>query len=150
MSQYWTGICTPPPPAEAERRLVLQAVQEHTKRLCPTAAAAAGAATVTVREVRKAIQRLPPGSAPGPDAIPIAVYRRHADVMSAILAPVVTAIGRTNVVPEDFLLGVVNFFYKKGDHTDPANYRPITLRSPDWGLTTGCGRVCWPRASAPS
>ena len=113
---------------------VLHALRSHATAIPVAAATRAGAAVIHAAEVRAAMQRLPPGSAPGPDGIPIAIYRQHIAHLAPLLARVFTAIGRHRDVPHDFLLGAISFFYKKGPRTDPVNYRPITLLGADYRI----------------
>jgi exonuclease III len=136
MADFWASLCSPPQPAPADRAAVLAAVHAHAGRLPPAQAATAGSPTLSAAEVRKAIRRLPPSSAPGPDGIPIAVLRKHMGPAAVILARVFTAVGVLHRTPADFLLGAITFFYKKGDHADPANYRPITLLGADYRVLT--------------
>jgi hypothetical protein len=77
---------------------------------------------------------------------------------------VFNAVAAVQEVPPGFLMGVVTPIFKAGDHTQPANYRPITVLNTDYrilakaapatGLTActfcSCTCVCtlsWPQAS---
>lgn len=135
MARHWAAICTAPQPtpaAAAAQAQVLQAVRAHSAKLAPASAAAAGNAVITAAEVEAAICRLPPGSAPGPDGIPVDAYRKHASLLAPLLACVFTSMGQQQQAPADFLLGAISFFYKKGERCDPSNYRPITLLGADY------------------
>jgi exonuclease III len=132
MAAHWAGICSPPPPAPAARQAVMAAVHACAGRMEQGPAAAAGSASMRAAEVKAAVKRLKPGTAPGPDGLPVAVMRPHLGPVSAILARVFSAVGALQTTPPDFLLGAITFFYKSGDRADPANYRPITLLGADY------------------
>ena len=140
MAAHWAGISTPPPPDPTARADVLAALRAHCTTAPQAAAAAAGSPDVTEAEVLAALRKLPPGTAPGPDGIPIDAYRKHAAALSPLLAQVFSCMGaaaaRGSSAPSDFLLGAISFFYKKGPPSDPSNYRPITLLNADYRTLT--------------
>ena len=67
------------------------------------------------------------GTSPGPDGIPLAVYRKSAALLAPVLARVYSAMLRTFSLPPAFHEGVVVYLSKGGDRTEPSQYRPITL-----------------------
>jgi hypothetical protein len=146
MAAYWKRVCSPRPLHQQARAAVLAAVAEHSRRIDPAAAAEAGSPDVTASEVAAALQRLPPGTAPGPDGLPVFAYRQHASSLAPILARVFSVVGASGAAPPELLRGAICFFYKKGDRADPANYRPITLLNADYrvlarALATRLGKV---------
>ncbi|KAG1671988.1 hypothetical protein FOA52_013361 [Chlamydomonas sp. UWO 241] len=90
---------------------------------------AAGAPVVTPAEVRAAATHSKPGTAPGPDGIPVDVWRKLGEPVFVLLAAVFTAVGATGETPPGFLDGVVASIYKAKDAADAANYHPLTMLS---------------------
>ena len=136
VARYWADVCARRDADPAAQAAVLAAVRAHSRRLDAAAAEAAGAAEVTAQEAKTALLRLRPGTAPGPDGIPVVAYRHHAAALAPLLAAVFTALGaaRAAAAPSDFLLGAISVFFKAGDAEDPANYRPITLLNADYRI----------------
>jgi hypothetical protein len=62
------------------------------------------------------------------------LWKKFGGILFPYLARVFSAIGRSASAPPGFLFGVVVAIFKKGDPTDPANYRPITLLNSDYRL----------------
>jgi hypothetical protein len=89
---------------------------------------------VGVDEVAKAMRSSRPGTAPGPDGLPLLVYKRCHALLVPLLTRVFSAIGRCGNLPTGFLDGVIVGIDKGGVATDPANYRPITLLNTDYRL----------------
>lgn len=100
----------------------------------PATYATISPATFTVSDVfreqiLKAINALPLKKAPGPDKIRPEILQLSPDHVAAALLALWRAEGRLGYVPSVFRSGLLVPLYKKGDKSDPANYRPITLLS---------------------
>ncbi|KAG1666181.1 hypothetical protein FOA52_012028 [Chlamydomonas sp. UWO 241] len=95
---------------------------------------AAGALVVTPAEVRAAATHSKPGTAPGPDGIPVDVWRQLGEPAFELLAAVFTAVGATGGTPPGFLDGVVASIYKAKNAADAANYRPLTMLGSDYRI----------------
>ena len=93
-----------------------------------------GSTSIYAAEVRRALRRSKPGTAPGLDGIPVQQYRKFADVLAPLLARLFTSMGTTGSAPRGFNRGVISFLYKKGDPCFASNYRPITLLNTDYRL----------------
>lgn len=79
-------------------------------------------------EVARAINRSRGGASPCPlDQISILVLKR-CPVLRTILHRLIVECWRTKYIPTVWRRGVTVLIYKKGDPTDPANFRPITLQ----------------------
>ena len=67
--------------------------------------------------------------APGPDNIHPAVLRECCDVLSVPLSIIFSKCFDAGVVPSDWRIANVTPIFKKGNHSLPCNYRPISLTS---------------------
>ena len=141
VADFWAGVASAEPaggPAAGERAAamaqVLGALAAVGPKVSDEAAATLGAPVVSEQELEQALRRSPPGKAPGPDGIPGDLYRRFRSEFSPMLRAVFDAIGATGQTPRGFLDGATTVLYKKGDRTEPGNYRPITLLGSDYRL----------------
>ncbi|KAG1665597.1 hypothetical protein FOA52_003244 [Chlamydomonas sp. UWO 241] len=104
---------------------------------------AAGALVVTPAEVRAAATHSKPGTAPGPDGIPVDVWRKLGEPAFELLAAVFTAVGATGGTPPGFLDGVVASIYKAKNAADAANYRPLTMLDSDYRILAKVMATRW-------
>ena len=111
-----------------------QQQQGLAQAMDPTAAAAAGAAQVDGGEVRAALQHMASGRAPGPDGLPVELWRVGEGAWAPLLARLYTAMAEQQSLPCGFTLGRVAPIHKAGDAAMPGNYRPITLLNADYKL----------------
>ncbi|KAL4440102.1 hypothetical protein ABPG75_003103 [Micractinium tetrahymenae] len=83
-------------------------------------------ADITVADVDAALSKLSPCSASlGP--LKAALIKAGRDVLTPLLARLFTAIFRAGCFPREWALGAITPILKKGDPTDPNNYRGITV-----------------------
>ena len=79
--------------------------------------------------IAKLLSGLNPAKATGPDGLPPRVLKE----LSTQLAPILTMIYRlslkTGQVPADWRHALVSPVFKKGEHYEPINYRPVSLTS---------------------
>ena len=87
-------------------------------------------------EVFKALSRARPGTAPGPDGLPMDLFRKYREQFAPILARLFSALAAGGALPPAFHDGIISVLHKSGDRTDPANYRPITLLNADYRAYT--------------
>ena len=133
-SSFFAGVSAGRPrDLEAEEQ-VLAAVRQHACRVDARAADDAGNPKVSADEVRQAIRQSRPGTAPGLDGLPLELWRKGGMPVWTLLAAVFSAIGRSGRTPTGFLDGALCPIFKKGDLTEPVNYRPITLLNVDYRL----------------
>ncbi|KAG1666573.1 hypothetical protein FOA52_000540 [Chlamydomonas sp. UWO 241] len=95
---------------------------------------AGGGGGVGELEVRAAATQSKPGTAPGPDGIPVDVWRKLGKPAFELLAAVFIAVGATGGTPPGFLDGVVASIYKAKNAADAANYRPLTMLGSDYRI----------------
>ena len=134
VASFWASISAAQPvDAEAEEQ-VLAAVRKHAKTLPTALVALAGDPSISEASVQRALRRCPSGKSPGPDGIPMEVWRWYRRQLGPLLAAVFSAIGHLGLVPESTLDGVVHPIYKAGARSEPGNYRPITLLNTDYRL----------------
>lgn len=82
--------------------------------------------TITVADVAAAIGKLSAGSASlGP--LTAALLKAGKDALTPVLASLFTAVFRSGCFPAAWALGAITSIHKKGDVTDPNNYRGITV-----------------------
>ena len=83
-------------------------------------------ADITVAEVASAIRKMSAGSAClGP--LSAALVKAGQGALTPVLASLFTAVFRSGCYPPDWALGAITSIHKKGDVTDPNNYRGITV-----------------------
>jgi hypothetical protein len=85
--------------------------------------------TVTENGVLKLLEELNPNKAPGPDGVSGKILK----TMASEIAPILTIIFRqsmeTGNLPDDWKKANIAPIFKKGDRSNPANYRPVSLTS---------------------
>ncbi|RVE46780.1 hypothetical protein evm_008564 [Chilo suppressalis] len=81
------------------------------------------------REVRAELQSLDVRKASGPDGIPAVVLKKCAAELSPVLTRLYQCSYSLGRVPETWRDANVQPVPKKGDRSDPANYRPIAVTS---------------------
>ena len=134
MVDHCAKISTTTPTDPQAQADVLTALAAHTVQLPAPAAAALAAPTISIAEVVQALRKTKPGKAPGPDGIPTELYRHFRTQLAPVLADLYTAAWAQDSLPAGFLDGVISVIYKKGDKSNPSNYRPITLLNTDYRL----------------
>ncbi len=83
----------------------------------------------TSYEIKREIMGLKISKAVGPCSIPIKVLKLLQNVMAKPLEILFNTSFSTGIVPENFKLARVVPVFKKGDHSNLNNYRPISLLS---------------------
>ena len=82
---------------------------------------------ISVDGVRKLLLGLDPSKAPGPDGISSRILK----ITGEVIAPALTIIFQksldTGEIPSSWLRANITPLFKKGERTNPANYRPVSL-----------------------
>ncbi|KAI8485009.1 hypothetical protein Bbelb_372550 [Branchiostoma belcheri] len=84
---------------------------------------------VTLEGVRKLLDGINPVKASGPDLLPCRVLKDHAQELSTILHFIFNQSLEGGQVPVDWRGAFIHPIFKKGDRSDPSNYRPVSLTS---------------------
>ena len=83
----------------------------------------------SIQEFNKAINRMKPGKAPGPDNIPLELITHGGPELKNRLMLLILKIWETKTLPNDFRDVNIVAIFKKGDREDCNNYRGISLLS---------------------
>ena len=84
-------------------------------------------ADITENEVRAQLRRAPSSSSPGPDRLPYKFWKMWPGSVP-FLVSVFYACLLNNRIPDQWKSSTTILIYKKGDRSDPANWRPIALQ----------------------
>ena len=134
---YWAGICAAPTTTATAREAVLAAVEaQGVPSLEPAVIQHLGSSEVTEAAVVTTLRRSSPHTAPGPDGIPMKLYKTFKHAFAPILARVFTAIGKTATAPRSFLKSLITSIPKAGNSLHVANTRPISLTGTDYRTLT--------------
>ena len=82
---------------------------------------------LTHGEIESSIRNLKPHKAPGPDEIIAELFKFLDQENIGILTDCLNKLWNTKSVPATFASAQIATLYKKGNHEDPENYRPISL-----------------------
>lgn len=84
-------------------------------------------ANITIEEVHKALNKLKDGKAPGEDRITYEFYKYSSPTMIQALANTFTCILNSGSIEETFRKNIIFPVHKKGDITNPSNYRGLSF-----------------------
>ena len=82
---------------------------------------------VTTEMVLKKLQNLDVNKSPGPDEIHPRILKEVATSIAPALAMLYNNTLKSHEVPADWGTALITAIFKKGDKSDPGNYRPISL-----------------------
>ena len=82
---------------------------------------------IDTKGINKLLSNLKSDKAAGPDQIKPVVLKELRDEISPIIQVLFQKSLNTGQVPKDWSTAIVSPLFKKGDKSDPANYRPISL-----------------------
>ena len=83
----------------------------------------------TIEEIKRAIKQLRNGKSAGPDNIPAEALKSDPETIAKMLQPLFRKICEEEEIPRDWKEGYLVNIPKKGDLSNCANYRGITLLS---------------------
>lgn len=84
---------------------------------------------ITTEGIVKLLKELKPQKAPGPDNITPRVLKECADSVAPLLQQIYQKSLSTGMLPDDWRNANVSPIFKKGNRSDPSNYRPVSLTS---------------------
>ena len=84
---------------------------------------------ISEKGVEKALNRLSPSKATGPDKVPVRILKETANIITPILTKNYQQSINTGQIPEDWKNANIVPIFKKGDRSKPSNYRPVSLTS---------------------
>ena len=84
---------------------------------------------IQLDEVEKALGRIRKGKASGIDGIPIELYSSDIKYVTPLLTTLFNTIFDLADYPDDWTQGLIYPVHKKGDKSDPQNYRKVSLIS---------------------
>ena len=79
--------------------------------------------------VKQIIGKLKTNSSPGPDGYPLIIFKTLVHQLAAPLSMLFCLIFQFGSLPDAWKYATVKPIFKKGDSSDPNNYRPISLTS---------------------
>ena len=123
-------------PVDATAQADVLGSVEPTRRLSQAQCSLLEDVDVSDEEVLKSLKRASPGTSPGPDGLPMDLWRKYRALFAPPLARLFSAIAAGGGLPPGFHDGNITMIFKAGDRTDPANYRPITLLNSDYRAYT--------------
>ena len=82
---------------------------------------------ITTPGVEKLLKDIKPQKAAGPDMIPGRILRECASSMAPVLAKIFQKSLLSGTLPKDWLNANVTPLFKRGDRSNPANHRPVSL-----------------------
>jgi hypothetical protein len=84
---------------------------------------------ISEKGVEKALNRLSPSKATGPDKVPVRILKETANTITPILTTNYQQSINTGQIPEDWKNANIVPIFKKGDRSKPSNYRPVSFTS---------------------
>jgi hypothetical protein len=91
---------------------------------------------ITEEEVRAAVAACKVGKACGPDGLGNDWYKDHSELLVPVLVTLFNDCMNKRNTPASFLEAYIFSIGKGGDHSNPLNYRPITLLNSDYKIFT--------------
>ena len=82
---------------------------------------------VSKEEITAQLKRLPSESSPGPDRLSYRFWK-NLPRSDSLLAEIINICLKNNRIPGPWKESLTVLIYKKGDHKDPSNWRPISLQ----------------------
>eukprot|EP00117_Sycon_ciliatum_P000851 scpid57700/ scgid6755/ RNA-directed DNA polymerase from mobile element jockey; Reverse transcriptase len=134
ITSIFSEIVGPLPPTETSDALTLASVPDHPSNIPPALPCGPQSdgtlvsfTRITAGDVKFHLRAMDSRKASGPDAIPPLVYKLVSDQIAPTLASLLSISLETGEFPTPYKLAHVRPIHKRGDVSDPRNYRPISL-----------------------
>ena len=101
-----------------------------------------GTNDITMTELMGAIRKLKRGKTPGPDCVPLEVFKEMEEDQLNVVLETLNVWWRTETIPDEATKARVVLIFKKGDKTDLGNYRPISLLNTIYKLFASIIQKC--------
>lgn len=131
--QFYTDLYAPKPTTESAMKELLSLIDSGVPTSHPPHS---DTATISEEETLRALKSLPSGKAPGQDGLTAEFYKAFPHQMTKILFYVFEASRKMEIIPEALSQCTICLLHKKGDITDLANWRPISLLNTDYKILT--------------
>lgn len=82
---------------------------------------------ITEAMVMKKLKNLNTSKSPGPDEVHPRVLKENATVLAPALTLLYNNLLSTHTIPDEWRTAIISAIFKKGDKSDPGNYRPVSL-----------------------
>ncbi|KAK1802032.1 hypothetical protein P4O66_004363 [Electrophorus voltai] len=100
---------------------------KHLKVCLPSTARDSLEAPFTLAELTGVLGKMNRRKVPGLDGLPVEFYSTFWDVLGPEIVEVAEDVHRQGLLTESMRSGALSLLYKKGDPTDLANWRPLTM-----------------------
>jgi hypothetical protein len=84
-------------------------------------------APITLKEINRAIDALATGKSPGPEGLPAEFYKIFKNFLAPYILNMIKEATTIHKLHPSSIQGDISLLFKKGDHREIRNYRPITL-----------------------
>ena len=84
---------------------------------------------ISTNGVEKFLNALNPQKAVNPDQVSTWMLKNFASILAPVLKKIFTQSLQTGDVPMDWKTANITAIFKKGERSDPGNYRPVSLTS---------------------
>lgn len=82
---------------------------------------------INIGSIWDVLRQLPAKNSSSPDAIPYALLKNCSESLAPILADIFRLILDSGQIPTIWRIAIITPIFKKGEKTDPKNYRPISI-----------------------
>lgn len=130
VESFYKQLFSPRGPVDSKSREFVACLD----RVLEEEEAAALEGEVSLQEVEGAMASFEKGTAPGSDGLPVELYCSFGQLIGQDLVEVYNKSLVTGLLPASMRTGHVSLLYKKGDRTELANWRPITLLTTDYKI----------------
>ena len=89
---------------------------------------------VTKNEIQQALNHIKENKSPGSDGIPIEFYKHFWPLLEDLYFKMITESKEDEILPFTTRTALLSLIHKKGDKTNLANYRPLSLNNTDYKI----------------